>query len=221
MMTVQRSLCLLAIVVGICLSSGTHAAEETKEPRVRIKTNLGDIVIALDRARAPVTVANFLSYVDANVYANTIFHRVIPGFMVQGGGFYQDMSGSFSKAPIRNEADNGLRNVRGTIAMARTDLIDSAAGQFFINVRDNASLDHSTASCTREDEEKQRKARAKGLNRPATCSTFGYAVFGRVASGMETVDQIERKVTRSVGSHQNVPIDPVVVLSMERLTTPP
>ena len=185
-------------------------------PKVTIKTTLGDVVIELNADAAPVTVENFLRYVEEKSYDNTIFHRVIPGFMVQGGGHFADMSEAPAHDPIRNEADNGLRNQRGTVAMARMNQIDSAGRQFFINVDDNAFLDHSAASCTRQDEEKLAEMRAKGMSKPVTCKSFGYAVFGRVVAGMEVVDKIELSETRTVGPYNDVPVTPVVILGVDR-----
>jgi cyclophilin family peptidyl-prolyl cis-trans isomerase len=184
---------------------------------VTIKTNLGDIVLELDATAAPVTVQNFLSYVDDGSYKDTIFHRVIAGFMIQGGGHAMDMSAVPDSGTILNEADNGLKNVRGSIAMARMNEIDSASRQFFINVADNKFLDHNAKSCTREDEKAIAEARQKGMFKPATCKSFGYAVFGKVVKGMDVVDLIELTETRSVGMYDDVPVTPVVVVAVERL----
>ncbi|OHC51528.1 MAG: peptidylprolyl isomerase, partial [Pseudomonadales bacterium RIFCSPLOWO2_02_FULL_63_210] len=137
-------------------------------------------------------VENFLGYVDSGYYAGTQFHRVIPGFMVQGGGFNADMQQKQTQAPIKNEADNGLHNVRGTLAMARTQVRDSATSQFFINHKDNAFLDHSSRD-------------------------FGYAVFGKVLRGMDVVDKIAQVPTSNRGGHQNVPREPVLILEAKRL----
>jgi cyclophilin family peptidyl-prolyl cis-trans isomerase len=205
----KRLLCFLFL-----LQVQGAVAEST--PKVTIKTSVGDIVIELDAGAAPVTVENFLRYVEENSYDNTIFHRVIPGFMVQGGGHFADMSEASEREAIRNEADNGLKNRRGTVAMARSNQIDSAGRQFFINVDDNVFLDHSVASCTREDEKKMAEMRAKGLRKPATCKSFGYAVFGRVIAGMAIVDQIELSETRTVGPYNDVPVKPIVILGVDR-----
>lgn len=165
-------------------------------PKVLMKTNLGDISLELDAAKAPVSVKNFLAYVDSGAYNGTIFHRVIDGFMIQGGGFNAERQRRPSQAPIKNEAGNGLKNQRGTIAMARTSAVDSATNQFFINLKDNDFLDHKG-----ED--------ARG---------FGYAVFGRVVAGMDVVDRIAKAPTRSVNAvFQNMPVDPVTILTLERL----
>lgn len=162
--------------------------EQPDQPVVQLITSMGSITIELDRAKAPVTVENFLGYVRDGFYDGTIFHRVIRDFMIQGGGFTADMSQKATKAPIKNEATNGLSNVRGTIAMARTNVVDSATSQFFINVVDNsASLDH------------------QGPQR------YGYAVFGRVIDGMDVVDAIRAVATGSVGMHNDVPTTPVVI----------
>ena len=192
-------------------------AETTGQLRVKIITNVGDIVVSLNAEKAPITVANFLAYVDDDSFENTIFHRVIVGFMVQGGGHYLDLSEAPDKDPIRNEADNGLKNVRGSIAMARLNQIDSASRQFFINVKDNTTLDHNANSCSREDQAIAEEARAKGLYRPLTCRTFGYAVFGKVEQGMEIVYLIELSDTHSIDHFDDVPINPIIVMSMERM----
>ena len=160
-----------------------------KNPVVLMETSMGDISIELDAINAPVTTANFLEYVNSGYYDGTIFHRVIDGFMIQGGGMTSDMKEKKTNAPIKNEADNGLKNTKGTIAMARTQVVDSATSQFFINVNDNGFLDH------------------KGK----TPSGYGYAVFGKVIEGMETVDAIRKVATGNKGMHQDVPKDPVVI----------
>ena len=185
--------------------------------QVQITTNLGDIVVELNEEKAPITVANFLSYVERQAYDNTIFHRVIPGFMVQGGGYYRDLTEAPDGEMITNEAANGLSNSRGTIAMARFSEIDSASRQFFINVTDNDYLDHQPDSCTRADEAAVAEAAARGMRKPLTCKSYGYAVFGRVVSGMEIVDLIELTETRAVGEFDDVPTTPVVILSVRRL----
>ena len=153
---------------------------------ILISTSLGDIKLELYEEEAPITVANFLSYVEEGFYDNTIFHRVINNFMIQGGGMTEDMRQKPTKAPIKNEADNGLKNNRGTIAMARTAVVDSATSQFFINHRDNAFLDHGARD-------------------------FGYAVFGKVVEGIEVVDKIAAVQTRP----GDVPVETVSILSMK------
>ena len=165
----------LALIALACLPLASLHAEEkpaAKTDKVRLKTNQGDIVLELNREKAPVTVENFLSYVKKKHYDGTVFHRVINGFMIQGGGFAKEDSGLVEKAtgaPIKNEGQNGLKNERGTIAMARTNDPNSAKAQFFINVADNASLDYP--------------------------SNGGYAVFGKVVQGMEVVDKIKAVAT--------------------------
>ena len=154
-----------------------------------VETSMGTITLELNEEKAPVTVANFVDYATSGHYDGTIFHRVIDGFMIQGGGFTKEMNQKETKAPIRNEAANGLKNARGTIAMARTSVVDSATSQFFINLVDNDFLDF----------------------REPTPQGFGYAVFGRVADGLEVVDAIAKVSTGDCGYHQNVPEKPVVI----------
>ena len=166
--------------------------EHGKNPVVTMATGLGNIRIELDSAKAPATTQNFLDYVNDNFYDGLIFHRVIPGFMIQGGGFDAQMKQKRTKAPIKNEAANGLKNQSGTIAMARTNVVDSATAQFFINVKDNDFLNHRSTS-------------ADG---------FGYAVFGRVIEGMDVVHKIEKVKTGNRGSHQDVPTETVVIESV-------
>jgi cyclophilin family peptidyl-prolyl cis-trans isomerase len=156
------------------------------DPVVVLDTSLGAIKIELNRAKAPVSVDNFVKYVKAKHYDGTIFHRVIPGFMIQGGGMDESMTEKATGAPIKNEGRNGLRNQRGTIAMARLNAPDSATAQFFINVKDNSSLDY-------------------GIN------GAGYAVFGRVVEGMDVVDKIVAVRTTTKRPHQDVPVTPVVI----------
>lgn len=204
----------MAFVILCCWALVAGAGDN---PQVEIKTSLGVIKLELDAKKAPKTVKNFLSYVDEGAYDGTIFHRVIASFMIQGGGHLPDMSAAAEKGTIRNEADNGLKNVTGSIAMARTNEIDSARRQFFINVNNNTSLDHSVKSCTREDEQKQVEASQKGLYKPVTCKTFGYAVFGKVIAGMDIVTAIEKVSTRSFQGHQNLPATPIVIDSIVRL----
>ena len=181
-------------------------------PNLSIKTNLGEIIIQLDSEKAPITVSNFLRYVKSGSYEGTIFHRVIPGFMVQGGGHYRDLSQAPEGAQIYNEAANGLKNTRGTIAMARMNLIDSASRQFFINVSDNGFLDYqSGSSCTREQEKSQLAAQSRGLLKPGICKSYGYAVFGRVVDGLDVVDSIEVVKTGNQQGLFDVPVEPVVI----------
>lgn len=163
--------------------------EEQTSPRVVLQTTLGDITIELDKAKAPVTTENFLSYVTSGHFDRTVFHRVIPGFMIQGGGFTEDMRQKPTEAPIMNEADNGLKNARGTLAMARTSDPHSASGQFFINLKDNDFLDHTSK----------------------TPQGWGYAVFGKVVDGMGVVDTIAQVKTAAHGPHRDVPADAIVI----------
>jgi len=158
---------------------------------VVVSTNLGDFTVELFNKEAPISVENFLQYVDDGYFDGTIFHRVIPGFMVQGGGFSEDMSQKKVRDAIKNEADNGLKNEKGTLAMARTNVVDSATSQFFINVADNDFLNHGDRD-------------------------FGYAVFGKVVEGMDVVEKITAVRTADRGMHQNVPVEPVVMLSVTR-----
>jgi peptidyl-prolyl cis-trans isomerase A (cyclophilin A) len=158
---------------------------------VVIMTSKGEIRAELDTERAPVTVKNFLAYADDGFYDGTVFHRVIDGFMIQGGGFGPDMSQKTTQAPIKNEASNGLKNDRGTLAMARTNVVDSATAQFFVNLANNDFLNHGSRD-------------------------FGYAVFGRVVGGMDVVDQIAKVKTGHKGAHEAVPVEPVVIESIKR-----
>ena len=166
---------------------------------VIIKTTLGDIRVKLAADKAPLTVANFLTYADAGHYDGTIFHRVIDGFMIQGGGFDAQMNQKPTRAPIKNEAANGLQNKRGTLAMARTMVVDSATSQFFINVKDNGFLDF----------------------RAPTPQGFGYCVFGEVVEGMDVVDKIRAIPTHGQGPFRtDVPTQPVVIERAELLAAP-
>ena len=164
------------------------------EPQVLLETSSGDILLELFEDRAPETVANFLRYVDEDFYRNTVFHRVIKGFMIQGGGLTVRMEEKPTRPPVKNEATNGLSNKRGTIAMARTFEPHSASAQFFINQADNPELDH-----TSESE-----------------AGFGYCVFGQVVDGMDVVDTIANMKTRSEGMHEAVPTDMVVITGASR-----
>lgn len=203
-----------ALLLLLCLLGSSLAVAEVQ---VAIKTNLGDITLALDDENAPVTVANFLRYVDDDGYDETVFHRVVSGYVIQGGRYKMDLSDTTESSMIRNEADNGLKNLRGTIAMARYDEIDSASKSFFINLDDNAFLDHAPDSCTRADEKKAAELRERGVYKPATCRSFGYAVFGKVVSGMDVVDLIEMSETRAVATFDDVPVNPVIIMSIKRL----
>ena len=171
-------LLMTALMVASSLSSAADQA-----PRVRLETTMGNIVLELDDKRAPVTVENFLTYVNDGFYDGTIFHRVIDGFMIQGGGYTADFSRKQTRTPIKNEADNGLKNTRGSISMARTRDPHSASAQFFINVVDNSALDHTAPD-------------ARG---------WGYAVFGRVVEGMDVVDKIRAQSTGVQAGFRDVP----------------
>ncbi len=156
-----------------------------------MKTSLGEITVELFPEEAPVTVHNFLTYVDDGFFDGTVFHRVVPGFVIQGGGFSEKMERKDTRPPIKNEADNGLRNERGTLSMARTQDINSATSQFFINLCDNSILDHGSRD-------------------------YGYAVFGKVVSGMDVVDRIAAVATGARGAHRDVPVNPVLIESVYR-----
>lgn len=191
----KRLLCTLLGCVGIVAAPG-FAADAKSNPRVRLDTSLGAIELELHADKAPATVNNFLEHLDAGHYNGTLFHRVIPNFMIQGGGFEPSMKEkSKLRAPIQNEADNGLKNLAGTIAMARTPDPHSASAQFFINAQDNAFLDH----------------------RGKTPQDWGYAVFGKVTKGMDVVKKIEAVRTGRVGPHGDVPTQDVVIRKAERL----
>jgi peptidyl-prolyl cis-trans isomerase B (cyclophilin B) len=182
----------LAFALLITLPACSQADNEPKGgPVVLMSTSLGDIKIALYEKEAPETVKNFLAYVNDKFYDGTIFHRVIPGFMIQGGGFTEAMQQKETKSAIKNEAGNGLKNDVGTLAMARTSVPDSATSQFFINVKDNDFL-----------------------NKASSQDGVGYAVFGKVTEGMDVVRQIERVQTTRKGMHSDVPADAVVIKSM-------
>ena len=165
----------------------------TSPMKVKLTTSMGPITIELDRAKAPVSVENFVKYVESGHSNGTIFHRVIDGFMIQGGGFDKDMRQKATNAPIKNEADNGLKNDKYTVAMARTQVPDSATAQFFINVKDNAFLNHP----------------AKNVQ------GWGYAVFGKVVEGQDTVDKIKKVATGNARGMGDVPLEPVVIEKAE------
>jgi cyclophilin family peptidyl-prolyl cis-trans isomerase len=183
---------LVSIMIVLTVAFAAIAGDN---PRVEMDTTKGKIVLELDADKAPKTVENFLAYVDAGFYDGTIFHRVIPNFMIQGGGFTADMQQKKTRAPIDNEANNGLRNERGTIAMARTSDPHSATAQFFINTKNNDFLNH----------------------RGKSPQGWGYAVFGRVAEGMAVVDAISGVKTGTRGPFRDVPTDPVVIRKAIRL----
>jgi peptidyl-prolyl cis-trans isomerase A (cyclophilin A) len=171
-------------------------AHPAANPVVRFSTSVGDFSAEIFADKAPISGENFLSYVREGFFDGLIFHRVIPRFMIQGGGFDKDMKQKKAKAPIKNEAANGLKNLTGTMAMARTNVVDSATCQFFINVTDNDFLDHKN-------------------NSP---DGYGYAVFGRVTDGMDVVHKIEKVRTGNSGLHQDVPVEPVVIHSVKLMT---
>jgi cyclophilin family peptidyl-prolyl cis-trans isomerase len=186
---------VLFAALTLFAQASSTADQPAINPTVRITTNMGVIDIELDAQRAPKTTANFLHYVDKGFYNATIFHRVIPGFMIQGGGFETALKQKKTDAPIMNEADNGLKNAVGTIAMARTSNPHSASAQFFINTTDNAFLNH----------------------RDKTTRGWGYAVFGKVTTGMEVVKKIESTPTKSAAQFENVPVTDVVIIKTERI----
>ena len=188
---------LLIGALAAVVFSGTLYAENRTQ--VKLETSLGDIVIQLNAAKAPKTVKNFLMYVDSGFYNGTIFHRVIKTFMIQGGGFTEDMQEKATRPSIQNEAANGLSNLRGTVAMARRPDPHSASSQFFINTVDNAFLDHKNTS-------------DRG---------FGYCVFGKVAKGMETVDAIAKTPTTMRNGMGDVPATPVIIKKATVLKTQP
>ena len=182
---------LLALAIAMPLQA---LGETSGNPVVSLQTSAGDIRIELYPDKAPATVANFLRYVDSGFFDGTIFHRVIPGFVIQGGGFDPAMTKKPTAAPVKNESTNGLRNAKGTLSMARLSDPDSATSQFFINLKDNRDLDAAPG-------------------RP------GYAVFARVTAGMEVVEAIARQQTHSVGQFSDVPVEPIIVERAKRLTS--
>jgi len=159
---------------------------------IRFDTTLGEFSVELFEKEAPVTVANFLKYVDDGFFDGTIFHRIVPGFVIQGGGFTEDMTQKRTHAPIKNEADNGLKNERGSLSMARTNDINSATSQFFVNLKDNDFLDHKRGN-------------------------FGYAVFGKVTAGMDVIDKIAAVETGRRRGHDDVPLEAVIMTGVRRL----
>jgi cyclophilin family peptidyl-prolyl cis-trans isomerase len=159
---------------------------------IRFETTLGNFTIELYEDKAPVSAENFLKYVDEGFFDGTVFHRIVPGFVIQGGGFTEDMSQKKNHPPIKNEADNGVKNTRGTLSMARTNDINSATSQFFVNLKDNDFLDH-------------------------TRGNFGYAVFGKVTEGMDVIDKIAAVKTGRKRGFEDVPLDAVVMTSVRRI----
>ena len=187
-----------ALAALLCLTTAVPLYGQ-QQPKVKLETSLGAITIALDPASAPRTVENFLAYVDAGFYNDTIFHRVIKGFMIQGGGLTADMGKKATQKPVSNEADNGLKNTIGSVAMARTSNPHSATAQFFINVADNAFLDHKSK----------------------TTSGWGYCVFGKVVDGMAVVKAIEKVKTTVRAGRRDVPATPVAIRTATRLANAP
>ncbi len=192
---------LIATVAAVsAMAEGTNSTPETKKDtpmtiNVVIDTSLGTIKAELYQDKAPITVSNFLAYVDESFYNGTIFHRVIPNFMVQGGGFTQDMNQKPTKAQIKNEAANGLKNDRGTLAMARTGVVDSATCQFFINLKNNDFLNYQNA----------------------TPQGFGYCVFGKVTEGLDVLDKMAAvKTGRHPAGHADVPVETLKIISVTR-----
>jgi len=189
-----RFFCNLILMVSLTLIfipvAGFAAAAERSKPLVKLETSMGEIVLELNAEKAPDTAANFLQYVKDGFFDGTIFHRVINGFMIQGGGFDAKMNQKATKAPIKNEANNGLLNEPYTIAMARTQDPHSATAQFFINVADNKMLNH----------------------RDQSLPGWGYAVFGKVAKGQDVVDKIKAVATATKGMHENVPVETVTII---------
>jgi peptidyl-prolyl cis-trans isomerase B (cyclophilin B) len=196
MLKVFWGLHLTAMVLPIAFSQGEAMEKKAANPVVIVETSMGDITVELYQQSAPKTVANFLEYVKAGFYNDTIFHRVIKGFMIQGGGLDADMKQKPTRPAIENEATNGEKNLRGTIAMARTADVHSATAQFFINTVSNSFLDH----------------------RSETREGFGYCVFGKVIAGMDVVDKIENSPTGATGMYRDVPKVPVIIKTI-RLKT--
>ncbi|MGR8930397.1 MAG: peptidylprolyl isomerase [Gammaproteobacteria bacterium] len=189
----RNTFVFLMLFLFSTLSFATEKQMSDTPTKVKMTTSLGTVVIELDNAKAPASAANFAEYVKSGFYDGTIFHRVIPGFMAQGGGFDTSFNQKPTNAPIKNEADNGLKNDRGTIAMARTNDPNSATAQFFINYKDNGFLNHTSP----------------------TPSGWGYAVFGKVVEGMEVVDEMAKQPTGNRGMHQDVPKTDIVIEKAE------
>jgi cyclophilin family peptidyl-prolyl cis-trans isomerase len=197
-MSFAKSVTVLVLSVWVlsCVNLAMGADEKMKQAEIQIvemKTSEGNVRIELWADKAPLTVKNFLRYVEEGFFDGTIFHRVIDNFMIQGGGFTTDMGQKKTHEPIKNEAADNLKNDRGTIAMARTNVVDSATSQFFINLKDNDFLNH----------------------RDSSPMGFGYAAFGKVVEGMAVVDKIAKVPTANAGPHQNVPVKPVVIESVK------
>jgi cyclophilin family peptidyl-prolyl cis-trans isomerase len=186
----MKRLFLMILTTVLLLTAPALAADQ-----VVIETNYGNITVELNTEKAPQTVANFLTYVDTMHYTDTIFQRVIKNFMIQGGNFTANMAPKKTREPVKNEATNGLRNLRGTIAMARTGVVDSATSQFFINLKDNAFLDHKNT----------------------TVKGYGYTVFGKVIKGMDVVNKIGSSKTHTFNRFRDVPVETVLILSIKRV----
>jgi peptidyl-prolyl cis-trans isomerase B (cyclophilin B) len=185
----------MMLILTTTLSFATEKPMSDTASKVKLTTSLGDVIIQLNTEKAPISSANFLTYVNEGFYNGTIFHRIIPGFMAQGGGFDTDFNQKAVHDPIKNEADNGLPNKRGTLAMARTNAPDSATAQFFINYKDNAFLNHTSP----------------------TASGWGYAVFAEVIEGMDVVDAMAKETTGNRGGHQDVPKTDIIIEKAEIL----
>jgi peptidyl-prolyl cis-trans isomerase B (cyclophilin B) len=194
MMRRRIGMTMLVVLLAVGLSCPLFGGDNVE---VVMETSMGTMVVELYSDKAPITVKNFLAYVDEGFFDGTIFHRVIDNFMIQGGGFTPDMGKKQTKAPIKNEATNGLKNKKGTLAMARTNVVDSATAQFFINVKDNSFLD----------------------NRGTSAAEYGYAVFAKVTEGMDVVDKIKKVKTGSKMGHSDVPLEPVIIKSVKRKTS--
>ena len=184
---------LLTLTCTAQAATPSPTTEKGKQTMVKFTTNMGDFTLQLDADKAPLTVKNFLEYVNSGFYSNTIFHRVIDGFMIQGGGFEAGMKQKTTNAPVANEANNGLKNDNYTVAMARTNDPNSATAQFFVNVTNNGFLNHTSP----------------------TPQGWGYCVFGKVVSGTEVIDAMRKVATTTKGPHQNVPVADVVILKAE------
>jgi len=185
----------MMLILTTTLSFATEKPMSDTASKVKLTTSLGDVIIQLNTEKAPISSANFLTYVNEGFYNGTIFHRIIPGFMAQGGGFDTDFNQKAVHDPIKNEADNGLPNKRGTLAMARTNAPDSATAQFFINYKDNAFLNHTSP----------------------TASGWGYAVFAEVIEGMDIIDAMAKEATGNRGGHQDVPKTDIIIEKAEIL----
>ncbi len=197
MMKLIPALLTVALILAASIpASSEEKAEESSNPHVYIKTNVGGFTIELYPDKAPETVANFLNYVEKGYYSGTIFHRVIKGFMLQGGGFTPDMTMKETAPPIKNEAANGLKNKKYTLSMARTGVVNSATSQFFVNTVNNTGLDH----------------------KDKTTAGYGYCVFAKVIEGSEVIDKIEMVATTKKGNYDDVPVKPVIIKAMTVMT---